>query len=1043
MFRSKERWKVMLKRLKFVFPLGLILTILLNANESLPQTVPPEGLREHTPSLHVFTNGLIVPAPGKEIEQGTLIIREGIILSIGKGIKVPKDAQVWDLKGMRVYPGFIESYSGIGMPKDSKPNEVKDSSLHTPHSELQIRGSLHWNPAVQSHVKGSELFTPDTIQSKKLRAMGFTSALAVPTKGIFKGTSALVSLGDGNANELILIPEVAHHIAPIPIREKYPNSLMGVIALIRQTFYDAEWYSKAQRAYLKNYKLPRPETNDALASISDAIKGNIPFIMEASDELDLLRAEEIAREFSLPMIILGSGTEYRRLNAIQKTRRSIILPLNFPESPAVNLPEEAYQVSLRELRHWDAAPENPGRLAKAGLFFALTSHVKDDALRSNTEEHKKKGSFLDQIRQAVDRGLPKEVALRALTTNPAALIGVDKRLGTLESGKMANFVITDGDLFEDESKIREVWIDGKRYVVDPLPEVDLRGDWVINLQTGKDTEEWTLTLKDEIEWSENSSAFLLKGNIKKENAFADLTQALLTRTKIQLVFSGDSLGHAGIIRLSGIVESPVKGKSLEIFGKGEMGDGGKVIWRGTLRTPFKPEKDTTDTKIVRRASFPPVYPQGAFGRPRIPDQQDAVFVRGATLWTCGPEGRIEEGDLLVRKGKIVKAGRGIKIPKGAVLIDGKGKHVTPGIIDCHSHIAGTGGINESGQAVTAEVRIGDIIQSDDIAIYRELGGGVTSTNILHGSANPIGGQNQVIKLRWGAIPEEMKFNGAPPGIKFALGENVKQSNWGDRFNTRYPQTRMGVEEIMRDAFRAALDYEREWKEGKGLPPRRDLELEAMLEILRGKRFVHCHSYRQDEILMTMRLAEEFGFRIATFQHILEGYKVADVMAKHGAGGSTFSDWWAYKFEVYDAIPYNGALMHNQGVVVSYNSDSGELARRLNLEAAKAVKYGGIDEEEALKFITLNPAKQLRIDRWVGSLEEGKDADFVIWSGHPFSSYSICEQTWIDGRRYFDREENQQMIDKNQNERTVLIQKILSQEIEKEKEEKEKWMKEWK
>jgi N-acetylglucosamine-6-phosphate deacetylase len=241
-----------------------------------------------------------------------------------------------------------------------------------------------------------------------------------------------------------------------------------------------------------------------------------------------------------------------------------------------------------------------------------------------------------------------------------------------------------------------------------------------------------------------------------------------------------------------------------------------------------------------------------------------------------------------------------------------------------------------------------------------------------------------------------------------------------------------------------LDYEREWKEGtKGLPPRRDLELEAMLEILRGKRFVHCHSYRQDEILMTMRLAEEFGFRIAAFQHILEGYKVADVMAKHGAGGSTFSDWWAYKFEVYDAIPYNGALMHDQGVLVSYNSDSGELARRLNLEAAKAVKYGGVDEEEALKFITLNPAKQLRIERWVGSLEEGKDADFTLWSGHPFSSYSLCEETWIDGRRYFDREENQMLNDQNQNERTVLIQKILSQEIEKEKEEKKKWMKEWK
>jgi N-acetylglucosamine-6-phosphate deacetylase len=326
------------------------------------------------------------------------------------------------------------------------------------------------------------------------------------------------------------------------------------------------------------------------------------------------------------------------------------------------------------------------------------------------------------------------------------------------------------------------------------------------------------------------------------------------------------------------------------------------------------------------------------------------------------------------------------------------------------------------------VRIGDVIDPDDIAIYRALAGGLTTALILHGSANPIGGQSQVIKMRWGVPAEEVKFAEAPPTIKFALGENVKQSNWGERYTTRYPQTRMGVEQIMRDAFQAALDYRAEHarheKQHAGLPPRVDLELEALLEILDGTRLIHCHSYRQDEILAMMRVAEDFGFRIAVFTHILEGYKVADVMARHGAAGSSFSDWWAYKLEVYDAIPYNGALMHAQGVLTSFNSDSDELTRRLNLEAAKAVKYGGLTEEEALKFVTINAAKQLRVDRLVGSLEPGKTADFVIWSGHPLSTYSICEQTWVDGRRYFDRDEDRQLQQEVQRQRTTLIQKAL-------------------
>ena len=429
---------------------------------------------------------------------------------------------------------------------------------------------------------------------------------------------------------------------------------------------------------------------------------------------------------------------------------------------------------------------------------------------------------------------------------------------------------------------------------------------------------------------------------------------------------------------------------------------------------------------ISAASFAAGDPQAS--REAQPAQPDVLLVRHATIWTSGPQGRIEDADLLVRKGIVAAVGRGLEAPAGAVVVDATGKHLTPGLIDAHSHTAITGGVNEATNTVTAEVRIGDVLDPEDVDLYRELAGGLTAANLLHGSANAIGGQNQVIKLRWGADPEGLRFAGAPPGIKFALGENPKQSNWNVE-KRRFPQTRQGVEEAIRERFTAARDYRRRWDEYRKagakdrVPPRRDLQLEALGEILDGKRLVHAHSYRADEILMLLGVAESFGFRVATFQHVLEGYKVADEIAAHGAGASMFSDWWAYKYEVIDAIPWNGAIMQRRGVVVSFNSDSDELARRLNLEAAKAVRYGDLPEDEALKFVTINPARQLGIDRRVGSLEPGKDADFAIWSGHPLSTYSVCEQTWIDGRKYFDRADDLTKRREVAAERSALLAKL--------------------
>ena len=389
-------------------------------------------------------------------------------------------------------------------------------------------------------------------------------------------------------------------------------------------------------------------------------------------------------------------------------------------------------------------------------------------------------------------------------------------------------------------------------------------------------------------------------------------------------------------------------------------------------------------------------------------QSDAVLIKNATIWTSEAAGIIKESDILFSNGKVTAVGSKLSAPRNARIIDGTGLHVTPGIIDCHSHTAVVGGVNEGTNIITAECRIEDVLDPDDINIYRQLAGGTTAANILHGSANAIGGQNAVVKWRWGSGASALLIDSAPQGIKFALGENPTRSN-GSR-QGRYPATRMGVERVIRSGFQRAHDYRQAQKlakSGGGPAVATDYQLEAIAEILEGKRLVHCHSYKADEILAMIRIADDFKFKIATFQHVLEGYKVANEMAAHGAGGSTFSDWWGYKLEAFDAIPSNAAMMHQRGVVSSLNSDSSELARRMNLEAAKSVRDGGLSPLDALNLVTINPAKQLRIDAKTGSLKIGKDADVVLWSKDPLAVDAVAMKTWVDGKLLFDRDADMQ------------------------------------
>ena len=1000
-----------MKRLMAFGTLCLALVVATSASAQTP-TDRVEGLRDNTPRLHALTGARLVIAPDRVVENGTLVVRDGIVVAAGASVPVPPGARVWKLGGRTVYPGFIDLASTVGVPAPlrapppRKPPQEGERPEPPKRVPLTARALASANPRVHPEQDVAQLleFKPDEL--KAARELGLTSVLATPGAGVFRGQGALVNLADGrDPKAQVLAPRAALHIAneiDDGRPSAYPDSLMGGIALVRQTFYDARWYRGATEfAARPNAQGERPEANASLAALGSALAGRQPVVYVADDEQAYQRIAKVRDEFGLRVVLQGNGREYRRVRELARAALPVIVPLAFPPPPEIENPDSALDVPLDALQHWEQAPSNLALLSRAGVEVAVTAAGLKNAARE----------FWPRLRQSVKRGLPASQALAALTTVPAKLIGESARLGTLEPGRIANIVVAKGDVFsEDDASVELLFIDGRPYPTEAYDRFDARGTWTTSNGTwaiGGTPDKPTLTL-------DGATCLLVQRG-----------RELVARLPCVSTPTAASSPPAAMAPPATTIVA--EGRDDTLRGSARAADGTLVPWSAT-RTAAYTEPAPRKPPEVTPAPPSTAYPAGAFGVD-APARAAVLLVRNATVWTSAAQGRIDRADLLVRDGKIAAVGPALQVPAGALVIDASGKHVTPGLVDAHSHTAIIGGVNEGTSSVTAEVRIGDVLDATDINMYRELAGGVTAANVLHGSANTIGGQNQVIKLRWGLDAEALKFEGAMPGIKFALGENVKQSNWGEQFQTRYPQTRMGVEQILRDAFAAARAYAAEREAWQRAPreraePRRDLQLDTLAEILAKQRIVHIHSYRQDEILMFARLSQELGFTVGTFQHVLEGYKVADVIAKIGAGGSTFSDWWAYKMEVLDAIPHNGALMHAAGVVTSFNSDSNELARRLNTEAAKAVKYGGLDETEALKFVTINPARQLRIDARSGSLEVGKDADFVVWSGHPLSTFTRAEQTWIDGRRYFDLATDAQLRARDEAERTRLLAKAL-------------------
>lgn len=952
----------------------LALSIAVVAVSWAQTTFPYNGIKDQREGWYAITHATLVSGADATINNATMVIKNGRIISITAGGAVPAGAIEIDATGKFVYPSFIDMYAEYGLPEASPVGKRPEQQ---PQMLSNKPGAYAWNEALKPEFRAADHFKPDSKGAANWRAMGFGTVATHQQDGISRGASAIVTLGDQSAHQQILKEEAAHYLSfrKGVSTQNYPTSLMGIIALLRQTYLDGQWYDQQEE-----------ETNFSLAAWNKLQQ--LPQVFVVGDWQEGLRAQKIGEEFDQDYIIKGTGDEYQRLDAFKEGTRFIV-PLTFPKTQDLSDPYGAQQVSLTDLRHWEMAPANAASLSKAGISFALTA-----------SGHEKAKDFFSALQKAIQNGLSEEEALRALTTIPAEMLGIAEQVGSLEEGKRANFIITSAPVFEQGASIHHNWVQGKAYMTAGQPASDvtgkyrlLAGDRAFNMMIRK-----------------NGGKVIVDEDTKLELKYEH------KQGQVQLHFPVSEGGS--FIRLSGITED---GKW---SGRGQDEKGNWISWEAERTGPLPSKEEeaangqgSKDVGMLSSVS----YPFGAYGWTEKPATQ-TVVIRGATLWTNEEEGVIKQGDIMLQDGKIAAIGDDVKAPKGVIEIDGSSMHVTPGIIDEHTHIAVSRGVNESSQESTAEVRIGDVIDATDIDIYRQLSGGVTSAQVLHGSANPIGGQSAIIKMRWGYTPEEMKFEGAPGFIKFALGENVKQSNRSRNYRSRYPQTRMGVEQVFENYFTEARQYGDAVKAGEQL--RRDLELETLLEILESERFISCHSYQQGEINMLMKVAERFGFRINTFTHILEGYKVADKMAEHGAGGSSFSDWWAYKFEVIEAIPHNGALMHEEGVTVAFNSDDAEMARRLNQEAAKAVLFGGVSEEDALKFVTLNPAKLLHIDDQVGSLKVGKDADIVLWTANPLSVYARVQQTYIDGIKFFDLETDEQLRAELAEERNALIQKMM-------------------
>lgn len=955
----------------------LLLTLLWGSSLVFAQEYFPknDGVKSKNNNYTALTNAKIFVTPTQIIENGTLLIQNGKIVQVGTSVTLPKNTVTIDVSGKSIYPSFIDIYSDFGLEKPKRPSGSGRTTQYEPSRE-----GFYWNDHVMPEMNALTSFKYDDKKAKELREAGFGVVNTHLQDGIARGTGSLITLNsDASDATRVIDGKSAQYFSlerSVLSNQAYPSSLMGTTALLRQMYSDMNWYAQG-----------KSDTKDRSLEALIANKSMVQ-IFEAKDKGNVLLADKIGDANAIQYVLVAGGDEYENIQDMKATNASFILPLNFPDAYDVSNPYQAGYVSLEDMRYWNQAPSNPKAMVDNGITFSFTMH-----------DAKSAAKFKENLLKAITYGLSETKALEALTTIPAQILGKSAQIGSLQVGSYANFLITSGPIFNKSTTLFENWVQGNKTIVNDITVKDIRGDY--NLIAGENSYQLAITgdlSKPKVEVKQDT--LKLKSKISYSDNWLDLS------------FSTDE--GEKIYRMTGMAAKT----SDDISGRLMLPNGRESSFKATKTKSFS-EKDKEEKTAEAPKIMPVTYPNIGYGNASKPTQETILF-KNATVWTGETAGVLKNTDVLVKNGKISKIGTNLSA-SGAKVVDATGKHLTAGIIDEHTHIA-LKSVNEGGQNSSAEVTMEDVVDDEDMNIYRNLAGGVTSAQLLHGSANPIGGQSAIIKLKWGETADKMIYNNSPKFIKFALGENVKQSNWGSF--SRFPQTRMGVEQVFINYFQRAKEYDLVKKSGK--PFRYDQEMEVLAEILNGERYISCHSYVQSEINMLMKVADDFNFKVNTFTHILEGYKVADKMAEHGVGGSTFSDWWAYKYEVNDAIPYNAAIMHSQGVTVAINSDDREMSRRLNQEAGKIVKYGGVSEEEAWKMVTLNPAKLLHIDDRTGSVKEGKDADLVLWSDHPLSIYAKAEKTMIDGAVYFDMDKDKIQREAIINERNTLINMMLTE-----------------
>lgn len=977
------------------------------------ETYPVNGVVDKRPIYHAFTNALIYASPNERVDSATLLIREDKIVAVGQGVSIPENAVVHDCSDLVIYASFIDPYAGINVTQ--KKGKTQKAKAAQPKTEGKKGGN--WNPAIHPEAVYEQPFPIDAKKAQDWLAGGIGLVNVHHRDGIMRGTSQVFALGIPEANKaLVEVDHVQHFsFSKGSSQADYPSSFIGAIALIRQTLYDAQWYA--------NQPPPRVEVNPSL----EALQGlnDHPSIFELNHSLSVRNVLELNSEFGTQFIMKGTGREYLVLDELTPESR-LIVPLNFPKALDVSDPFDARMVSLQKMKHWESASFNPHFLQESGVTFCLT--------RDTIAKHQ---TFLQNLQKSIHSGWGHDSALAALTTIPAEFLDLSDQVGTLSTGKQANFIIVNKTMDEPGFRVEEHWTKGRKVFEAKPVFADLIGTYNLVIEkvdyavrVDKVTPE-KITAKVTTDKGKSK----LKIEIKQQGELLSM-----------VLMSGDSVPQV-LYRLSGKIS--LKGSLWD--GKGQDTNGKWITWAAVKSR--KSETPKTQETSRDSVSIPQIaHPNKAYGWDSLSSERTFV-ITNATVWTAADTGILKTADIYVVDGKIQAVGADMMFPTEVKRINAKGKHVTPGLVDEHAHIGIRGGVNEWAQSSSAEVRIADALDPWNENIYRQLGGGVTAAQLLHGSANPIGGQSAIVKFKWGRGASEMLIADAPGFIKFALGENVKRSNRKEHKN-RFPLTRMGVEQTFADAFTRAGEYQlsgpmpeptlsqrllrNEPQPVAAQSQRKDLELETIREILDGQRHITCHSYVQSEILMLMALADSFGFKVNTFTHILEGYKVAEELHEHEANASTFSDWWAYKFEVNDAIPYNAALLVKSGINTAINSDDAEMGRRLNQEAAKAMKYGGLTPEQAIQLVTINPAKMLHLDHRIGTIEVGKDADLVIWNGEPLSVYSHVEKTFIEGELYFDRGASARAHVQIEKERARLVnQMIQSKDKNKQKPKAEK------